>query len=85
MYTLCQLPHKNFFRSAFIFDVITFWGYAEMLLVGPVEGGIILKSALGIYLGGRFSGTDQLSGHEQPLNGDVFPNRGAGGLLEDPV
>ena len=53
-----------------------------MLYVGTVEAGIVAEAALGIDMCGTAARSYQLPGMDQPLNGDVLPDGGSGGIFE---
>lgn len=56
-----------------------------MLPIGTVKGGVILKTAQGIDPGRGLPGDQHFPRHEQTLDHNVFPDRGARRLSEDPV
>ena len=60
-------------------------GAAEARLIGPVKCRIVVESAAGADITGRFMVADHRSSRQQPFDGHIPPNRRSGGAGEDPI
>ena len=56
-----------------------------MLLIGPVEGGVVGKAGHGVALGRLVALAYQLLGPHDPTECNIFAHRGACGFLEAAV